>query len=100
MYANNLTSLNDTIYVSAGKNLKTKPCYSTSNTVNLLCRTLQLLCFFIVCKQSDYKQTINDSVFSYKYYGDSKYYNVTASNVFCVGKDTASIQLIKKKIKI
>ncbi|MBO1929386.1 hypothetical protein J4731_16260 [Providencia rettgeri] len=47
--------------------------------------------FFIVCKQSDYKQTINDSVFSYKYYGDSKYYNATASNVFLRGKRSKTL---------
>ncbi|MEY0431421.1 ShlB/FhaC/HecB family hemolysin secretion/activation protein [Providencia rettgeri] len=102
LYANNLTSLNDTIYVSAGKNLKNQARYSTSNTAIYYAVPYNYWLFSLYASKSDYKQTINDSVFSYKYYGDSKYYNATASNVFLRGqtfKDTASIQLIKRKSK-
>lgn len=99
IYGNNLTSLNDTVYISAGKNLKNQERYSTSNAAIYYAVPYNYWLFSIYASKSDYKQTIKDIV-SYKYYGDSKYYNATASNVFLRGqtfKDTASIQLIKRK---
>ncbi|MBQ0329889.1 ShlB/FhaC/HecB family hemolysin secretion/activation protein, partial [Providencia rettgeri] len=102
LYGNNLTSLNDTIYVSAGKNLKNQARNSTSNAAVYYAVPYNYWLFSLYASKSDYKQTINDTVASYKYYGDSKYYNATASNVFLRGqtyKDTASIQLIKRKSK-
>ena len=99
IYGNNLTSLNDTVYISAGKNLKNQERNSTSNAAIYYAVPYNYWLFSIYASKSDYKQTIKDIV-SYKYRGDSKYYNATASNVFLRGqtfKDTASIQLIKRK---
>ncbi|APC12019.1 MULTISPECIES: ShlB/FhaC/HecB family hemolysin secretion/activation protein [Providencia] len=102
VYGNNLTSLNDTLYVSAGKNLKNQARNSTSNAAIYYAVPYNYWLYSLYASKSEYKQTINDTMASYKYYGDSKYFNATASNVFLRGqtfKDTASLQLIKRKSK-
>ncbi|MGO2304538.1 MAG: ShlB/FhaC/HecB family hemolysin secretion/activation protein [Providencia sp.] len=102
LYGNNLTSLNDTLYVSAGKNLNNKARHSSNNQSIYYAVPYNYWLFSVYASQSDYKQTINDTVMSYKYYGDSKYLNATASHILVRGqtyKDTVSMQLLKRKSK-
>ncbi|MBP1428978.1 ShlB/FhaC/HecB family hemolysin secretion/activation protein, partial [Providencia rettgeri] len=58
LYANNLTSLNDTIYVSAGKNLKNQARYSTSNTAIYYAVPYNYWLFSLYASKSDYKQLL------------------------------------------
>ncbi|MGO2333934.1 ShlB/FhaC/HecB family hemolysin secretion/activation protein [Providencia sp.] len=102
LYGNNLTSLNDTLYVSAGKNLNNKARHSSNNQSIYYAVPYNYWLFSVYASQSDYKQTIKDTVMSYKYYGDSKYLNATASHILVRGqtyKDTVSMQLMKRKSK-
>lgn len=100
VYANNLTSLNDTLSLSAGKNLKNQMRYYTNNQAIYYSVYYQYWLFSAYASRNEYKQQINDTVMSYDYYGKSDYLNFTVSNVFLRSqsyKDTVSVQLMKRK---
>ena len=82
VYGNNLTSLNDTIYVSMGKNLENRARYSTKNQAIYYAVPYNYWLYSVYASKSNYKQTINDSIMSYKYYGENRYLNFSASHVF------------------
>ncbi|MEQ4672268.1 ShlB/FhaC/HecB family hemolysin secretion/activation protein [Providencia manganoxydans] len=100
VYGNNLTSLNDTIYVSMGKNLENRARYSTKNQAIYYAVPYNYWLYSVYASKSNYKQTINDSIMSYKYYGENRYLNFSASHVFLRGqsyKDSLTFQLMKRK---
>lgn len=100
VYGNNLTSLNDTIYVSMGKNLENRSRFSTKNQAIYYAIPYNYWLYSIYASKSNYKQTINDSIMSYKYYGENRYLNFSASHVFLRGqsyKDSLTLQLMKRK---
>lgn len=100
VYGNNLTSLNDTIYVSMGKNLENRARYSTKNQAVYYAVPYNYWLYSVYASKSNYKQTINDSIMSYKYYGENRYLNFSASHVFLRGqsyKDSLTFQLMKRK---
>ncbi|MDX4947941.1 ShlB/FhaC/HecB family hemolysin secretion/activation protein [Providencia manganoxydans] len=100
VYGNNLTSLNDTIYVSMGKNLENRARYSTKNQAIYYAVPYNYWLYSVYVSKSNYKQTINDSIMSYKYYGENRYLNFSASHVFLRGqsyKDSLTFQLMKRK---
>ncbi|WP_272579695.1 ShlB/FhaC/HecB family hemolysin secretion/activation protein [Providencia sp. PROV266] len=100
VYGNNLTSLNDTIYVSMGKNLENRARYSTKNQAIYYAIPYNYWLYSVYASKSNYKQTINDSIMSYKYYGENRYLNFSASHVFLRGqsyKDSLTFQLMKRK---
>ncbi|MEY0301733.1 ShlB/FhaC/HecB family hemolysin secretion/activation protein [Providencia manganoxydans] len=100
VYGNNLTSLNDTIYVSMGKNLENRARYSTKNQAIYYAVPYNYWLYSVYASKSNYKQTINDSIMSYKYYGENRYLNFSASHIFLRGqsyKDSLTFQLMKRK---
>lgn len=100
VYGNNLTSLNDTIYVSMGKNLENRARYSTKNQAIYYAVPYNYWLYSVYASKSNYKQKINDSIMSYKYYGENRYLNFSASHVFLRGqsyKDSLTFQLMKRK---
>lgn len=100
VYGHNLTSLNDTVYVSMGKNLENRARYSTKNQAVYYAVPYNYWLYSFYASKSNYKQTINDSIMSYKYYGENRYLNFSASHVFLRGqsyKDSLTLQLIKRK---
>lgn len=100
VYANNLTSLNDTLSLSAGENLKKQARYYSNNQSIYYSVPYRYWLFSAYASRNEYKQKINDTIMSYDYYGKNNYLNFTVDNVFLRSqtyKDTASVQLVKRK---